>query len=205
MPAPTTLPVMIGSSPRLRGTHHRHGQPGRVRRFIPAFAGNARGRILADPAEAVHPRVCGERAMAVPMSARFTGSSPRLRGTPSRAEKNNGKGRFIPAFAGNAISPARTARFAPVHPRVCGERQKSTRPDSVCIGSSPRLRGTRAVGRSAAVLHRFIPAFAGNAYIEPGRIQTLPVHPRVCGERSFQQRPSARTRGSSPRLRGTQV
>ena len=53
-----------GSSPRVRGTVgaplHRSGGD----RFIPACAGNGMTERFDDPETAVHPRVCGERAMA---------------------------------------------------------------------------------------------------------------------------------------------
>ena len=50
-----------GSSPRVRGTHPNMLPRTVMMRFIPAGAGNARSRSIADPARPVHPRGCGER------------------------------------------------------------------------------------------------------------------------------------------------
>ena len=70
-------------------------------------------------------------------------------------------------------------------------------------GSSPRLRGTLSRTERRSCSRRFIPAFAGNATREIDAERELPVHPRVCGERSFQSASIHATAGSSPRLRGT--
>ncbi len=54
-----------GSSPRLRGTRGRCRYQGRLRRFIPAPAGNTiQVRSTIYP-RAVHPRACGEHVLTV--------------------------------------------------------------------------------------------------------------------------------------------
>ncbi|MEN9874118.1 MAG: hypothetical protein RL186_1015, partial [Pseudomonadota bacterium] len=50
-----------GSSPRGRGTHRRKAHLQAKRRFIPAWAGNTRGRVGGAARMAVHPRVGGEQ------------------------------------------------------------------------------------------------------------------------------------------------
>ena len=72
-----------------------------------------------------------------------------------------------------------------VHPRACGEHVNCAQSLSSDNGSSPRLRGTRGVGKRREFPSRFIPAPAGNT---PSR--KLTTAPRF---------------GSSPRLRGTRV
>ena len=73
-------------------------------RFIPACAGNAEW-IDDHPAEiSVHPRVCGERGLAVVLLDMDGGSSPRVRGTPAPALETAAPHRFIPACAGNAAA-----------------------------------------------------------------------------------------------------
>ena len=52
-----------GSSPRVRGTHGALVLGPSSRRFIPACAGNAIALRTAATTVAVHPRVCGERAI----------------------------------------------------------------------------------------------------------------------------------------------
>ena len=91
----------MGSSPRLRGTlgldqpeHHRPG-------IIPALAGNtvAYATTLAKTWD--HPRACGEHDHTCTMPPRRTGSSPRLRGTPSWLGRVHADVGIIPALAGN--------------------------------------------------------------------------------------------------------
>ena len=177
--------VLIGSSPRVRGTplallNRRRGQ-----RFIPASAGNARliGHLLRR--RPVHPRECGERAASSPALYSTIGSSPRVRGTHKRLKQGLVHGRFIPASAGNAAIAVLVQVVGPVHPRECGERLPNSASPSLAAGSSPRVRGTprRAMRRLPRL--RFIPASAGNA---AGRARAGPagtVHPRECGERDM--------------------
>jgi len=86
---------------------------------------------------------------------------------------------------------------------VCGERSQRRYMMLACNGSSPRVRGTHADVASRAGVGRFIPACAGNAlmYLEHGA--SIPVHPRVCGERFGDMNQEEIQRGSSPRVRGT--
>jgi len=71
----------VGSSPRARGTLRARDRPHDRRRIIPACAGNAaRSRPRRCPGPD-HPRVRGERGLAVEIDPPDTGSSPRARGT----------------------------------------------------------------------------------------------------------------------------
>ena len=93
------------------------------------------------------------------------------------------QGRFIPAYAGNALALQAILRFSTVHPRIRGER------------------GGVTVVQATSV--RFIPAYAGNA----GRVWSVwgsaPVHPRIRGERAFGLAWDILCSGSSPHTRGT--
>ena len=100
-----------------------------------------------------------------------------------------------------AIEPDR-ARPA-VHPRVCGERTTTPVGGTQTIGSSPRVRGTRARARCDHREHRFIPACAGNTLNHAQTREIATVHPRVCGERTGSIRQAQEPDGSSPRARGT--
>ncbi len=195
--------TLDGSSPRVRGTPSAHCCPGACRRFIPACAGNAsRFRLLAR-VTAVHPRVCGERVASDHRVERFSGSSPRVRGTLRIRARALTIVRFIPACAGNAPQLRDRARRPAVHPRVCGERYDRCRVDDPMTGSSPRVRGTRLRSAAALARVRFIPACAGNARPRAVIPTAAPVHPRVCGERGPHSGSGRRAAGSSPRVRGT--
>ena len=89
------------------------------------------------------------------------------------------------------------------HPRVCGEHVPAIAPTAPPTGSSPRMRGTRSVGRAVRGGLGIIPAYAGNtssAWLCMIRIRD---HPRVCGEHITSSISMRIGRGSSPRMRGT--
>ena len=72
-------------------------------------------------------------------------------------------------------------------------------------GSSPHLRGTRAIIPWPEHRRRFIPAPAGNTPVGSGGGTAGTVHPRTCGEHLRATRCHAPTGGSSPHLRGTRI
>ena len=156
----------------------------RASRFIPACAGNAADVLLFRLCKSVHPRVCGERAPLPDPVRRTGGSSPRVRGTQRRADRDRDVIRFIPACAGNAVTAASR--------------------EGMPYGSSPRVRGTLDNRAGDKRPNRFIPACAGNALRCARRQPWQPVHPRVCGERRVEQVEEDQRDGSSPRVRGTQ-
>ena len=174
--------LLLGSSPRMRGTHPLHLCQPPVHRFIPAHAGNTTAVPSPQPGIAVHPRACGEHATGGYKISEFTGSSPRMRGTRCKHEHPTGRGRFIPAHAGNTRSPAIPSAPSAVHPRACGEHYLVL---GICMnddGSSPRMRGTPAAALSNFFGTRFIPAHAGNTSECEWRYVHSAVHPRACGE-----------------------
>ncbi len=194
---------MRGSSPRVRGTQAEEPRKESRIRFIPACAGNASQPPLILHDTPVHPRVCGERFVSLSDAAAAFGSSPRVRGTPFRTSSQLVAERFIPACAGNALSPAATGALPPVHPRVCGERAGSVYVSLFARGSSPRVRGTPYTSGCPQRSQRFIPACAGNAPLACWLSNLTSVHPRVCGERSRAFSNVPQPPGSSPRVRGT--
>ena len=193
-----------GSSPRMRGTL-RNYRPSRPSvRFIPAYAGNASELPTKPSLRPVHPRVCGERVLPAATFEFHRGSSPRMRGTHNRRFSGATVCRFIPAYAGNAQPANGEIISAPVHPRVCGERDQPMTEPELRSGSSPRMRGTLNMPVYQSGHHRFIPAYAGNAPHPVAIACIAPVHPRVCGERRSKTVGMIFMSGSSPRMRGTQ-
>ena len=110
-----------GSSPRGRGTRVDALLFEDCARFIPAWAGNTRGRFGLGRARSVHPRVGGEHRDARANRSAGSGSSPRGRGTRAGRHGLDWVERFIPAWAGNTSGGAGEDDVAPVHPRVGGE------------------------------------------------------------------------------------
>ena len=181
----SSLRAAAGSFPHTRGTLRcrLYGAPGR--RFIPAYAGNARWQGSHHRHRPVHPRMRGERSKKPRTFWRHFGSSPHTRGTRLSTFERISRLRFIPAYAGNATSGTRTARATTVHPRMRGERT----PRHPCDTHG----------------HRFIPACAGNAAHHWPWPSFLPVHPRMRGERQLLPTVKPSATGSSPHARGTLV
>ena len=192
-----------GSSPRVRGTDPGPGQGlGRIR-FIPAGAGNRPPGPCSIWAMPVHPRGCGEQSAMRTGNCWRTGSSPRVRGTGDGKQHSGQRHRFIPAGAGNSLTPPFSRSSTTVHPRGCGEQVFNEFAQRHGIGSSPRVRGTGYPAPGSGPGHRFIPAGAGNS-AQPGLpVSAGAVHPRGCGEQIKINTTPIEAAGSSPRVRGT--
>ena len=155
---------VLGSSPRMRGTHSRCRRAANVTGIIPAYAGNTGPVPRPCRWRRDHPRVCGEHQVRDTMYGTTQGSSPRMRGTP---EFNNAQilnMRIIPAYAGNTCVFACVCGGHGDHPRVCGEHADATFSNARVKGSSPRMRGTLIGNRFRRHLFGIIPAYAGNTY-----------------------------------------
>ena len=130
-----------------------------------------------------HPRACGEQEGFGMYSGSAMGSSPRVRGTARWwASIGNILG-IIPARAGNRLSCHSCADKVRDHPRACGEQ-------------------TRVAG-STSRSPWIIPARAGNSAGVREVLPTFRDHPRACGEQPTRGLWRCRSRGSSPRVRGT--
>ena len=112
---------------------------------------------------------------------------------------------IIPACAGNTKKVAHGVRHAWDHPRVCGEHDSLLAEGLAEWGSSPRVRGTHCLTAAACVQGGIIPACAGNTRRYSRASKTYRDHPRVCGEHSVHEMGYWSLRGSSPRVRGTQL
>ena len=194
-----------GSSPHTRGTLGGFFSRFCARRFIPAYAGNA----VLDPRHAarppVHPRIRGERARQGAYCRLVHGSSPHTRGTQAQEQGQGRHGRFIPAYAGNAVLIKLAATLNAVHPRIRGERAGEAAPSGVATGSSPHTRGTPGKIARNLGANRFIPAYAGNAFRRVPASGLTTVHPRIRGERHPSINANRSTSGSSPHTRGTRA
>ena len=147
----------------------------------------------------------GERLRAGDAELLVNGSCPHARGTRIPRDPPRPKIRFISAYAGNArmwgtARPPRT-----VHPRMRGERGQLPASLTCWGGSSPHARGTRAGDPPSPRAGRFIPACAGNARVIEAFSCSVSVHPRMRGERSFDNSAALARIGSSPHTRGTRV
>ena len=151
-----------GSSPRMRGTHWILQCCRMKRGIIPAHAGNTVCDRFCNDSSRDHPRACGEHKATTKAAAFGSGSSPRMRGTPTlECSCLNGTG-IIPAHAGNTARRKTPDGQARDHPRACGEHCRYRAFGSRRLGSSPRMRGTLMKAREDGDPYRIIPAHAGN-------------------------------------------
>ncbi len=95
--------VMVGSSPRLRGTPAPQRKTRPRTGIIPALAGNTISPSFCTTKAEDHPRACGEHGRQTRTFALRVGSSPRLRGTPQFHGGTRRIHGIIPALAGNTI------------------------------------------------------------------------------------------------------
>ena len=127
-----------------------------------------------------------------------------MRGTHGNTGVNGHRIGIIPAYAGNT-DEVDGARFRlGDHPRVCGEHDAETFSGLACLGSSPRMRGTRRRNVFRSGVPGIIPAYAGNTSCARCDWSAKAHHPRVCGEHRSKPCSVRFVMGSSPRMRGTQ-
>ena len=133
-----------GSSPHVRGALRPSATIGLGCGIIPACAGSTLfchrffGRFRD------HPRMCGEHLPESAICGHSRGSSPHVRGAPSRSPLGAVNAGIIPACAGS--TPHRRVLHAHRrdHPRMCGEHFCCTLSIWVSVGSSPHVRGAPA-------------------------------------------------------------
>ena len=149
--------------------------------------------------------MCGEHGVGAGDGLGLPGSSPRVRGTRRASRGEDGERGIIPACAGNTwLKPPAQGRLGD-HPRVCGEHCWKLCHTSSCMGSSPRVRGTRPIPKATRTPQGIIPACAGNTLSGVRGTSCSRDHPRVCGEHTSTSIVLPLTEGSSPRVRGTQI
>ena len=204
---PASARRRTGSSPRVRGTPRTQRQLFGQLSVHPRVCGElAATRCNPKRVPSVHPRVCGELVDLSALYQPVRGSSPRVRGTrrpPRRSRRappvhprvcgeltraprgSCGRGGSSPRVRGTRRVYTLGSASAPVHPRVCGELMPRTPRAKSSSGSSPRVRGTQHRLARQRHAHRFIPACAGNSWLERPAERRKTVHPRVCGELTF--------------------
>ena len=131
-------------------------------RFTPAYAGNMRFFLRTALTEEVHPRVCGEYCILNTIFRLKIGSPPRMRGIFEVFAPLRTRHRFTPAYAGNIICALGDCRQRQVHPRVCGEYDRTAMCVILITGSPPRMRGISNKTAQYITKYRFTPAYAGN-------------------------------------------
>ena len=195
--------ILMGSSPRMRGTRLRRGEDQHAGGIIPADAGNTFDSLRGYKAKGDHPRGCGEHWRVRTGTISGWGSSPRMRGTLEKTVQIAFRNGIIPADAGNTERCPSRLLCRTDHPRGCGEHCFVIKLDHPNIGSSPRMRGTPGHRPQIHSADRIIPADAGNTQSCISRTSPDTDHPRGCGEHVQVPVAVMPDAGSSPRMRGT--
>ena len=150
-----------------------------------------------------HPRACGAHVTFVMVLLYVTGSSPRMRGSLACTISRGFCTGIIPAHAGLTALAASTPDLTRDHPRACGAHKKRPKMTKKMMGSSPRMRGSRADDDLRADDVGIIPAHAGLTECIQVYLTATRDHPRACGAHSYSNAWSGIRPGSSPRMRGS--
>ena len=153
---------MLGSSPLVRGIHLLNFRTKNLKRIIPACAGNTKSDKYCQNLYWDHPRLCGEYAEGMALKDCLIGSSPLVRGILLFDILRSSTLRIIPACAGNTSKGKKQCYIQRDHPRLCGEYFNRAFQNVNVQGSSPLVRGIRRYPPYKPLVHRIIPACAGN-------------------------------------------
>ena len=195
-------PIGSGLSPRGRGKRLPAALHARLRRSIPAWAGETRIVSSSHRSRAVYPRVGGGNVAGTRSACRWRGLSPRGRGKPSCRRLAPSDMRSIPAWAGETAHAHARICAAPVYPRVGGGNQGAVKNISGATGLSPRGRGKRAPLSARRASRRSIPAWAGETSVIVCGDWASWVYPRVGGGNILAFLSVLMSSGLSPRGRG---
>ena len=179
----TMLRAASGSSPRMRGEATSIIAICIMERITPACAGRSRHLRPLALGSGHHPRVRGEKLVALQASLACFGSPPRVRGEVHIRTFVLAVVGITPACAGRSRRRQRPPMPARDHPRVCGEKYRYSYINKPVKGSPPRVRGEGArcdeIGDHAGIT----PACAGRSLLALSAISISADHPRVCGEK----------------------
>ena len=130
------------------------------------------------------------------------GSSPQMRGARILCCLHIRRIRIIPADAGSTQLKPVVQSVSGDHPRRCGEHLDQGGLHSPAEGSSPQMRGARAIRARSRFSVWIIPADAGSTWAASSRALKTGDHPRRCGEHGARAGTCRTWGGSSPQMRG---
>ena len=149
-----------------------------------------------------HPRMCGEKRIAMGITATRLGSPPHVRGKAFHSFLPVLQGGITPACAGKRSTPKYPVMDDRDHPRMCGEKFLLHIRQHICMGSPPHVRGKEKLRNLTGRHPRITPACAGKSR-GPCTGRSLPWdHPRMCGEKVDGTTVIDIDKGSPPHVRG---
>ena len=137
----TTLRLIIGSPPPMRGKESKVQKSDGIRRITPAYAGKRFFRCSAMHHRRDHPRLCGEKVGYLLIADIHRGSPPPMRGKGRLRFSGFGASGITPAYAGKSTSFRQLPYSCQDHPRLCGEKFSNFHSLEFAPGSPPPMRG----------------------------------------------------------------
>ena len=111
----------------MRGSLVGASRDGEMLGIIPAHAGLTSQWVYSSGKSRDHPRACGAHPRSTRMIQTFTGSSPRMRGSPNPLDMHIFDAGIIPAHAGLTQLILAPIVAGGDHPRACGAHLHPTK------------------------------------------------------------------------------
>ena len=156
-----------GSPPRVREPRLSRGSDRTSGRITPACAGTTKSQFRIDIFTEDHPRVCGNHAPCLLLSACYLGSPPRVREPRLDFFNRHPAHGITPACAGTTPAPMPWKNRYQDHPRVCGNHVHRSGETWLSVGSPPRVREPRRAAVIEKYKNRITPACAGTTGLHP--------------------------------------
>ena len=125
-----------------------------------------------------------------------------MRGKGSETQRRAIRAGITPAYAGKSNGRRKAYPVLRDHPRVCGEKFRTTPHFLDSLGSPPRMRGKAVNFYSFLCFGGITPAYAGKRSEVVDCCGLYRDHPRVCGEKTPSSQQLRLQLGSPPRMRG---
>ena len=194
-----------GSPPHGRGKVCLGCGPALLTGITPAWAGKSPRHDRTQSEYRDHPRMGGEKLLAMKSRATFWGSPPRRQGKANWHCVRRPALRITPAHAGKRTRSWRAYGCPWDHPRVGGEKSTFLNSMSFPPGSPPRRRGKVPNARCFIERQRITPAWAGKSAFRFQSQKASQDHPRVGGEKARTLIVQDEPQGSPPRRRGKEA
>ena len=192
----------MGSPPRWRGKDEIDIVVQVPSGITPALAGKSCRILRSSTTCGDHPRVGGEKYLALMSSESDRGSPPRWRGKDEEGQTKALPYGITPALAGKSRMGSAFALVYKDHPRVGGEKRRLTECAQWAEGSPPRWRGKVYIFPTFWGVERITPALAGKSTAGLACAFVARDHPRVGGEKYTIRSCQTEHGGSPPRGRG---
>ena len=173
--------------------------------ITPAYAGKRTFSNFPRDSLEDHPRLCGEKSTCTRLADNKKGSPPPMRGKVSIVVELDFLVGITPAYAGKSLGHFFYAFIFWDHPRLCGEKQRSSVVILLLLGSPPPMRGKDLCTAKAQMRHRITPAYAGKRLAFTIFEFTERDHPRLCGEKRGKLEEKSTLQGSPPPMRGKAI